>query len=248
MLQIVMPAAGAGSRFSQNGYVVPKPFIEWDGRPMITHVMENMRPDIPHEFTLLFQSQHRAFVSKYHLENYANIIYVDGLTEGATCTVLAARPCLDLDRELVVINSDQLIEWHTNITDMIRTSRDYIGDGWRLGYNGCITTFESDSPKWSYARCDRNGLIVEVAEKIPISNHATAGTYYFRETWRFVEAAREMIRKDRRVRGEFYLCPVYNILLEINPHFHILNYPVKAVVELGTPEALEHYLDSRHTV
>ena len=39
---IVIPMAGAGSRFAIAGYTKPKPFIDVLGKPMIVRVLENL--------------------------------------------------------------------------------------------------------------------------------------------------------------------------------------------------------------
>ena len=40
---VVIPMAGAGSRFSIAGYNVPKPFIEFDNKMMIEHVLNSFK-------------------------------------------------------------------------------------------------------------------------------------------------------------------------------------------------------------
>jgi len=83
-------------------------------------------------------------------------------------------------------------------------------------------------------------LISEVAEKNPISNCATVGVYYFNQGSRFVAGAKKMIEKNIRTNNEFYVCPVFNELIENGDR--ILNYPVPKMMGLGTPEDLEVYL------
>ncbi len=74
-------------------------------------------------------------------------------------------------------------------------------------------TFEASHPKWSYARVDETGKVLETVEKKVISNHATVGLYYFKKGKEFVEAAQSMIHKNIRYNNEFYICPTYNELL-----------------------------------
>ena len=80
--------------------------------------------------------------------------------------------------------------------------------------DGGILTFESTHPKWSYARLDDAGFVSEVAEKNPISTHATTGHYYWNNWGTFKKSAYTMIDKNIRVNGEFYLCPVFNQTIE----------------------------------
>ena len=76
--------------------------------------------------------------------------------------------------------------------------------------DGAILTFESIHPKWSYAKCDKNNFVTEVAEKKVISKNATVGVYYWSKGKEYVKYAEQMIKKNIRVNNEFYVCPVYN--------------------------------------
>ena len=73
-----------------------------------------------------------------------------------------------------------------------------------------MVTFPSVHPRYSYVALDDDGLVVEAAEKHPISRHATAGFYWFRRSAEFVEAVQNMIRKDAHVDGRFFISPVFN--------------------------------------
>lgn len=96
-------------------------------------------------------------------------------------------------------------------------------------------------PKWSFAKVQEiTNLVTEVAEKKPISNCATAGIYYFKKGKYFVEGARKMIEKNIRTNNEFYVCPVFNELIEDEKR--VYTYHIDEMLGLGTPEDLEHYL------
>jgi len=76
-----------------------------------------------------------------------------------------------------------------------------------------VVVFPSIHPRYSYVRLDENELVVEATEKNPISNHATVGFYWFASGKSFVRAAQNLIRKDARVNGNFYICPTFNELV-----------------------------------
>lgn len=253
MLNIVIPMAGRGSRFAQAGYVEPKPFIEVNGKPMIERVVENLMPLEPHRFIFLARREHESYI-KAHMSFARDIIYVDEVTEGAACTVLLAKDLINNNDSLIIANSDQLVEWNdcsavktilahdckaiswkesNNIQDMINAAR-------LQGVSGSIATFHANHPKWSYARVVPGGLVKEVAEKKVISNHATVGVYYYRVGKSFVRNAERMIEKNIRVNNEFYVCPVFNEMIESALSIGI--YPIKKMHGLGTPEDLEKYV------
>ena len=106
MINIVIPMAGLGSRFSKAGYKDPKPLIPVLGTPMIKLVIDNLRPHVSHRFIFICQ---RAHINAYALENKLSqwapgslLIPLDGVTEGAACTVLAAAPYIDNDAALMI--------------------------------------------------------------------------------------------------------------------------------------------------
>ena len=80
----------------------------------------------------------------------------------------------------------------------------------------------------------------EVAEKKPISKIATAGIYYWRKGEDYVKFAKQMIAKDIRTNGEFYVCPVFNEAIADGLKFRTKN--VEQMWGIGTPEDLEVFL------
>jgi len=234
-LTILIPMAGAGSRFQQAGYTFPKPLIDVNGKPMIQVVVDNL--NIKANYVYVVQKEHR---EKYNLDTLLNlitpnckIVEVDGITEGAACTALLAKEYINNDRPLFFANSDQFVEWDSNefLYKMNETNAD-----------GGIVTFKATHPKWSFAKIDEQGLVTEVAEKNPISDIATAGYYYWKHGSDFVKYAEEMIEKDIRVNNEFYVCPVFNQAIEDNKE--IRTFDVIKMWGLGTPEDLKFYLEN----
>lgn len=243
MLNILIPMAGRGSRFEQAGYTFPKPLIDVNGEPMISRVIENLKPENRRDVRFIFIVQ-REHYEKYDLQNVLKnavgdlqleIVQIDGITEGAACTALLASDYIDNDYELMIANSDQLV-------------KDYQIQNWynfrpTVEEDGAIMVFKSSHPKWSYAKVDnKTGRVIEVAEKKVISELATVGIYWFKKGSDFVNSAKDMIRKDIRTNNEFYICPVYNELILNNKIIHTLSIHPDEMMGLGTPEDLNNYL------
>ena len=113
-------------------------------------------------------------------------------------------------------------------------------------YDGAILTFEAIHPKWSYAKCDDNNIVTEVAEKNVISRNATVGVYYWKRGSDYIKYAEQMIEKDIRVNNEFYVCPVYNEAIQDGKK--IVIDKVDEMHGLGTPDDLKnfiHYLENK---
>jgi HAD superfamily hydrolase (TIGR01509 family) len=237
-LNVLIPMAGAGSRFEKAGYTFPKPLIEVNGKPMIQVVVENLNIDANYIF--IVQKSHR---EKYNLDTLlnlispnCNIIDVDGITEGAACTALLAKNLINNDNPLFFANSDQFVDWDSN---------EFMYKMNESNLDGGIVTFESTHPKWSFAKVDDNNLVTEVAEKNPISNNATVGFYYWKSGKDFVKYAESMINKNIRVNNEFYVCPVFNEA--INDGKKIKNYRIDKMWGIGTPEDLKYFIDNKLT-
>ena len=235
-LNVLIPMAGAGSRFQKAGYTFPKPLIEVNNKPMIQLVIENLNLDA--NYIYVVQKEHR---EKYNLDSLLNlitpnckIVETNELTDGAACTALLAKEYINNNNPLFFANSDQYVEWDSNefMYKMQETNAD-----------GGIVTFKATHPKWSFAKINEHtGLVEEVAEKNPISDNATVGYYYWKHGNDFVKYAEQMIEKDLRVNNEFYVCPVFNEAIEDTKEVRTFN--VKKMWGLGTPEDLKTYLEN----
>lgn len=236
MLNIVIPMAGAGSRFSSAGYADPKPLIPINGIPMIEVVINNLRPSVPHRFIFICQQGH---IDAYDLRHKLNglapgckILGLAALTEGAACTVLTACELIDNNQQLMIANSDQYIDIQID---------QYLGEFDRRPLDGLIMTMKADDPKWSYVSLNDQQYVTHVVEKEVISSEATVGIYNFRHGRDFVQAARTMIASNLRVNNEFYVAPTYNQMIESGQHIGIYNIGAEAagMYGLGTPADLE---------
>lgn len=239
-LNIVIPMAGAGSRFAQAGYVDPKPLIPVHGVPMIRWVIENLKPRTQHRFIFICQQAH---IEKYDLTPKlkawapgCEVVVLDGLTEGAACTVLSARSLINNDAPLMIANSDQFID--ASINDYLQQIEDQQLDG-------LIMTMKANDPKWSFVGLNSKRLVTTVVEKQVISDEATVGIYNFTKGSDFVRAADQMIAKGLRVNNEYYVAPAYNQLIEEGAKVGIFNIGEEAagMYGLGTPADLKIFLD-----
>ena len=232
-MNVLIPMAGAGSRFEKAGYTFPKPLIDVRGKPMIQWVIDNL--NIEAKYIFIVQKSH---FEKYNLKETINnfcpnneIVQIDGITEGAACTTLLAKQYIDVDEPLIIANSDQFVEWN---------NEEFIYSCSTSDLDANILTFKSTHPKWSYAKLNDLGYVTEVAEKKPISDIATVGIYYWRKGSDYVKYAEQMIDKNIRVNNEFYVCPVFNEAIQDNKKVRVFN--IDKMWGLGTPEDLEHFL------
>jgi len=190
---------------------------------------------------LNLQGKYIFLVQKSHYEKYdlqgmlsmiapgCEIVQIDGVTEGAACTVLKAKEFIDNSEPLIISNSDQWIKW--NSFETISSFNDA---------DGGILTFKSVHPKHSFAKVGGDGFVTEVAEKNPISSDATVGIYHWKRGSDWVKYAEQMIEKNIRTNNEFYVCPVYNEAIQAG--LKIKSSLVDEMWGMGTPEELNNFL------
>lgn len=238
MINIVIPMAGAGSRYAKAGYEKPKPFIDVNGKPMIVRVLENLSYDNA-RYILIARKEHIEKEAKLvkEIEEKYNAIFIpiDKLTEGTACTVLYARKYINNDYPLLIANSDQIVDIDIS---------SFIDDCSKRELDGSILTFidEFKDPKWSFAALDSKNMVTEVKEKVVISKYATVGIYLFSKGKFFVNSSIDMIIENDRVNNEFYTCPVYNYTIKDRAKIGIFNIDFKQMHGIGTPDDLNTYL------
>ena len=231
--------AGRGSRFAKEGYQLPKPLIPVHDKRMIEVVVDNITPNKDHRFIFICQKEH---LHKYDLKALLNkiapgcvILTVPDVTEGAACTVLVAEDYINNDDELMIANSDQYVDISID---------DYLSK--MVNSDGLIMTMTADDPKWSFIKYNDCGNVVMLREKEVISNEATVGIYNFAHGSDFVKAAKEMIRQNLRVNGEYYVAPAYNILIENGKiiKYHNIGAEDNGMYGLGIPSDLKKFLSN----
>ena len=235
MMNIVIPMAGRGSRFAKAGYDMPKPLIDIYGHPMVEYVIRNVTPREAHRFIFICQEEH---LEKYGLAERLEVIApgcviipINYITEGAACTVLLAKEYIDNDDALMIANSDQYVDIDINEYNRAMGEND-----------GLIMTMHQEDTKWSYIQYNKSGLVTLVREKEVISDQATVGIYNYRHGKDFVRYAKEMIRKDLRVNGEFYTAPVYNEFIEDGKQIVYYDIGSEHMYGIGVPEDLEAFM------
>ena len=237
-MNVVIPMAGLGSRFAKEGYNKPKPFIDVLGKPMIVRVLENLNlPEV--QYYLIARKEHLEkepeIVESIERDYPVEFIALDDLTEGTAATVLFARRFIDNEIPLLIANSDQIVD--VSLSDFVNDCK-----GRKL--DGSILTFidHERNPKWSFARTDDDGMVLEVKEKEAISDQATVGIYLFSQGKFFVDSAIDMIIHNDRVNNEFYTCPVYNYMIHEGKKIGIFNIDHKDMHGIGIPIDLQNYI------
>lgn len=238
MINVLVLLAGSSKPFREAGYTYPKFLIEIAGGPAIERVLAPYRPLEKQGARFIFivrgEENHRhhiAMVVRLLIPG-ATVIETSGPTAGAACSALLAIEEIENNVPLLIVNGDQVIEYDLTVVTSDFQNR-------RL--DGGVLAFKAVHPRWSYVRCDEEGLVVEAAEKRPISNLATAGFYWFARGKDFVTAAQRMIFKHAHVDNAFYICPAYNEMILRQQKIGVHYLPSSAYHSLATPALLQRY-------
>lgn len=239
-VNVVIPAAGLGSRFVKAFWKAPKPLIDINGKPMLEHVIENINLNNANKIVICQEEIEKEIIKlKNHLREDILIHSITGITEGTACTILKSRDKINNDSPLLIANSDQLV--NLDFQKIVESCK-------QRHLDGIILVFKDPerNPKWSFAEVDDDGIVLKVKEKEPISDMATVGIYYFKKGTDFVNAAIDMILCQDKVNGEYYTCPVYNYLIKKGLRIGVLEIDQSDMYGLGTPEDLKKYINQKN--
>ena len=235
-INIVIPMAGRGIRFSEAGYTIPKPLIQIQGKTIIERAVESL--GIHGRYIFIVQKDH---MEKFALGTLLNriapnceIIEIDEITEGPACTALLAKSYIDNFHELVIANCDQIMQWDAQKFLYAAAI-----------YDGCVVTYHESTPKNSYARIDSKGKVLEIKEKEVISNISLNGIHHWHSGYLFVDSAEEMIANDDRApNNEFYISQTYNYMIKQGYSVGFHHIPNQQHINVGVPDDLDRYLNS----
>lgn len=228
----VIPMAGRGSRYATKGYEIPKPLIEVAGKPMVIRALKSLEgiPVSRYVFVMLREHEEQYGIRKlisHALAENVEFVVLNDVTEGQLCTVLAAREFLSKEEDVLIASSDTFVE--NDLANTIKTSQ----------YDGIISVANLPGDHWSFARTNEVGEVVEVAEKKRISDHASTGLYYFRKAGDLIDFGDVMIEREEKTRGEYYVIPVYQKMIEAGCSIGISR--ASAMWDMGTPEAKANF-------
>ncbi len=234
-MKIVLPMAGRGSRYSDKGYDTPKPLINIAGQPMLFWALENLLTLDFTDLIFVVLSEHEvqfgvSDLIKTHLKGKVSadkihVVCIPDVTAGQLCTVLAAKQLIDTTEAVLIAASDTYIK--------SPLQRDI--DARPADCAGIISVINLPGAQWSFARTDNTGRVVEVAEKERISDHASNGLYYFSSGRDLVQFGEAMIQNNERTRGEFFVIPVYQKMIDVG--CKVLISKAEEMWDMGTPEA-----------
>lgn len=240
-VQLLIPAAGKGSRFSVEGFQVPKPLIPVLGIPMILWVISNF--NLTRDDETLILCQEGAELPQTLMEYLKNtnlrikFIEIDYITEGPASSLKILLDQAISEAPIICANSDQYVcQGIDQFIDSVREGKSA----------GQILTMEASGPSWSYISRDDKGNIVGVVEKKQVSDEATVGVYGWKSKGIALAALNWQQNLNDRVNNEFYVAPTYKYLIdnELEISTTSAGQHGVSVYGLGTPQDLHNFMAS----
>lgn len=240
-IHIIMPMAGEGSRFINEGWSTPKPLITLHGKALFQRAIGSIAMDgVPVKYSFIVRQEH---IEKYSIDKEirallpeANIFSVVKTTRGAVETCLLAEAAIDKDDAIVVMDCDLEFsskDFNVAIAEILSKSVENT-DG------GLLVSFDANEPRYSYAEIDEQNVVIRTAEKEVISKHALCGAYFFSKADSFLFAAHKLLNEVNFDKPEFYVSLLYNYLIERGETIKLVK--LDEYFSYGTPEELKRYL------
>ena len=237
-MRVLIPMAGAGSRFKVANNHTPKPLLKVNGKTLIEHSISSLGIEAEFVFvTRKFENPSDNIELSRILQQLkpgSKEVCINSMTRGASETCLSAAAFLDPNDELIITNCDQILNWNPDL--FLLHSR-------KSDLTGTVLTFPSSEPRHSYAAIDENQYIINICEKKIITNNALVGVHYWRKASDFLKSAQLQIENiNDSLSNECYISESYNILIKQGAKISCVSIAPESFIPLGTPQDVAIYL------
>lgn len=238
-LHLIMPMGGAGSRFFKNGFVMPKPLIEIEGKPFFYWAAQSIMKfiDVKNITFVVLQEHIDGFNIDREIKKYypqCNLEVIPEVLAGAVLTCKEGLRNITDDNPVLFNDCDHMFKC-SSFNEIMNNGLD--GEA----FDGGLITFKSKEPQFSYIKYEA-GRIAGTIEKQVVSSDAICGAYIFKNAELFRNICDEYLEKCEY--SEFFVSGMYNIMCEKN--MKIQNYSVDYHVPFGTPVEYEAAQGNEH--
>lgn len=229
MINLLMPMGGGGVRFFKDGFKIPKPLIEIQGKPFFFWAAQSIKKFIQIKqlvFVVLQEHIDQFQIDEKILQYYpeARIQVLDYILNGAVLTCLEGIKLVENDAPVVFNDCDHAF--------LSIGFFDYCNSSGAKNWDGALLTFASREAKYSYAQVEPSGKVLKTVEKQVISDRAICGAYYFKNKTLFAESAEKYLEDCRY--EEYFMSGVYNTMIGNGHSVGCFNTDLH--LSFGTPE------------
>lgn len=249
-MNIIIPMAGAGKRFSDAGYKTSKPSIPTIERrtgkelPMVVCATLDL-PGVANDgsnVTYIDRDFHTTNGTEEKIRSFypgAHFITVDHLTKGQACTCLLAENRIDNDEELLIAGCDNGMVYSEEKFEQAKKDADVLV----FTYRHNETVLEKPDA-YGWMKVDDKGRIIGTSIKKaisdnPMEDHAVVATFWFKHGKDFVIAAKDMISADDKVNNEFYVDKIPDYAMRRGLKCCV--FEIERYICWGTPKDYEIY-------
>ncbi len=207
MINVVVPLTLPAKETEDTGHAEPRPFIPVSGRPLVQHVVENLRPAFDHQFIYIVDPEVMTMHRRRALgiSSDAQVVYSWSAPRTMAAAVCMAKDSIDMSEPLVIAACEQYIE--------VELDRFYIA-GMDVGADAAVLTFPGDrTPRFPTTMVYKN-RVVEMSEHRVISEMANAGIYYFKDGKTFFDGAVEAMTRTHAEDSALTMSGIFNALIE----------------------------------
>lgn len=251
-MNIIIPMAGAGQRFADEGYKISKPAIPTIDRktgkeyPMVvcaTMDLPGVKVD-GSNVTYIDRNFHKdngvEGAIKEHFPD-AKFITIDKLTEGQACTCLLAKDSINSEEELLIAGCDNGMVINQEKFEKMTQECDVLAFTYR--HNQAVLK-NPDAYGWMIVDNEETGKISDISIKkaisdTPMEDHAIVATFWFKHGKDFIRASEKMIAENDRINNEFYVDQVMKHCLELGMDARV--FEIERYIGWGTPKDYEEY-------
>lgn len=231
-MKVIITMAGEGSRFKKVGYKVPKHEIEVNGKSLFEWSMLSLKNFFDENFIFIVRKNNynkknlECLCDKLGIKKF-KLKEIKELTDGQASTAYLCDEYISEDEDVLIYNIDTYISGEEMKKDELKK------------YDGYIPVFKSEGDKWSFIKLDNDGKIVDVVEKIRVSDLGSIGLYYFKNWKDYKEIYLNYKEEIKEKYKEVYIAPMYHYLLKKNKEIGYIILKDENIHILGTPEDLE---------
>lgn len=239
---IIIPIGGTGQRFKENGYTKPKALINVFGKPILYYLLDNLIKSLLFTKVEYIYIPYNKEYNNYHFESMLQNDYPDvnfkffklhNDTRGAAETINIALNQLEMEdnKPILCLDSDNFYT-----CDII--------NAWNG--NNCVFTMHdtTQSPIYSYIEINENENIIDIKEKIKISDYACTGAYGFNSIIQLKQYTSKIIENNITQKTEFYTSGVIKEMINDAIHFKNILISKSSVCCLGTPLQLKQFYNN----
>ena len=223
----VLPMAGYGSRFSREGFLTPKPFLEVDGKPMVQRALDCL-PRTNETILIKLDSHTLPYID-------ASVISIPSVTDGQATTCMVACSSIPPEKPILISACDNGVYFDP---DAFRDLMDNDVVVWAFDNH---PTGKQKPHMYAWLDVDENNFIKRVSIKKPFEGckYAIIGTMFFRRNEIFIEGYNEIRRRGLMTNGEYYVDNVIEPLIEKG--YKVKMFKVDYYLCWGTPDDYRAY-------